>query len=153
MIGAKDVAFPKLNLASWYLFIFGGTFGVLTTLLGGVDTGWTFYTPFSSTYSNGNVILAASAAFVVGFSSILTGLNFMVTIHKMRAPGLTWFKMPLFVWGIYSTSLIMVLGTPVIAITLVLLMVERGLHIGIFDPSLEIGRRRVGKECRSRWSP
>ena len=136
MIGAKDVAFPKLNLASWYLFIFGGTFGILTTLLGGVDTGWTFYTPFSSTYSNGNVILAAAAAFVAGFSSILTGLNFMVTIHKMRAPGLTWFKMPLFVWGMYSTSLLMVLGTPVIAITLVLLMVERGLHIGIFDPSL-----------------
>ncbi|MDP7238450.1 MAG: cbb3-type cytochrome c oxidase subunit I, partial [Candidatus Latescibacteria bacterium] len=135
-IGAKDVAFPKLNLASWYLYIFGAALGVITTLFGGVDTGWTFYTPYSSTYSNGNVILAAGAAFVIGFSSILTGLNFMVTIHKMRAPGLSWFKMPLFVWGIYSTSLIMVLGTPVVAITLVLLMVERGLHIGIFDPSL-----------------
>ena len=136
MIGAKDVAFPKLNLMSWYLFIFGGTFGVLTTLLGGVDTGWTFYTPFSSTYSNSNVILAGMAAFIAGFSSILTGLNFMVTIHKMRAPGITWFKMPLFVWGMYATSLIMVLGTPVIAITLALMMIERGLHIGIFDPAL-----------------
>ena len=136
MIGAKDVAFPKLNLTSWYLFIFGGSFGVLTTLLGGVDTGWTFYTPFSSTYSNSNVILAGMAAFIAGFSSILTGLNFMVTIHKMRAPGITWFKMPLFVWGMYSTSLIMVLGTPVIAITLGLMMVERGLGIGIFDPAL-----------------
>ena len=136
MIGAKDVAFPKLNLMSWYLFIFGGTFGVLTTLLGGVDTGWTFYTPFSSTYSNSNVILAGMAAFIAGFSSILTGLNFMVTIHKMRAPGITWFKMPLFVWGMYATSLIMVLGTPVIAITLALMMVERGLQIGIFDPAL-----------------
>ena len=136
MIGAKDVAFPKLNLASWYLFIFAGTLAVTATVFGGVDTGWTFYTPFSSTYSNGNVIIVAAAAFVVGFSSILTGLNFMVTIHKMRAPGLTWFRLPLFVWGQYSTSLIMVLGTPVIAITLVLLMLERGLHIGIFDPKL-----------------
>ena len=136
MIGAKDVAFPKLNLTSWYLFIFGGSFGVLTTLLGGVDTGWTFYTPFSSTYSNTNVLLAGMAAFIAGFSSILTGLNFMVTIHKMRAPGITWFKMPLFVWGMYATSLIMVLGTPVIAITLGLMMVERGFGIGIFDPAL-----------------
>lgn len=136
MIGAKDVAFPKLNLMSWYLFIMAGTLAVLATLLGGVDTGWTFYTPFSSTYSNGNVMIVAGAAFLVGFSSILTGLNFMVTIHKMRAPGLTWFRLPLFIWGQYSTSLIMVLGTPVIAITLVLLMLERGLHIGIFDPKL-----------------
>jgi len=136
MIGAKDVAFPKLNLASWYLFTIAATGGVILTFMGGVDTGWTFYTPYSSTYTNSNVVLAASAAFVVGFSSILTGLNFMVTIHKMRAPGLTWFKLPLFVWGQYGTSLLMILGTPVIAITLVLLIMERGLKIGIFDPTL-----------------
>lgn len=136
MIGAKDVAFPKLNLASWYLFICAGVLGVVVTMMGGVDTGWTFYTPYSSTYSNGNVTIVAMAAFIVGFSSILTGLNFMVTIHKMRAPGMTWFRMPLFIWGMYATSLIMVLGTPVIAITLVLLMLERTLHIGIFDPAL-----------------
>ena len=136
MIGAKDVAFPKLNLASWYLFISAGILAVMATLLGGVDTGWTFYTPYSSTYSNGAVTLVCTAAFIVGFSSILTGLNFMVTIHKMRAPGMTWFRMPLFVWGMYATSLLMVLGTPVIAITLVLLILERALHIGIFDPAL-----------------
>lgn len=136
MIGAKDVAFPKLNLLSWYLFAIAGTGGVVLTLMGGVDTGWTFYAPYSSVYSNGNVIMAASAAFLVGFASILTGINFTVTIHKMRAPGLTWFKLPLFIWGLYSASLIMILGTPVVAITLVLLMVERGLGIGIFNPEL-----------------
>lgn len=136
MIGARDVAFPRLNLLSWYLFIGGGTLAVVAAVTGGVDTGWTFYTPYSSTYATGNVILAAMGAFVAGFSSILTGLNFVATIHTMRAPGMTWFRLPLFIWAHYATALIQVLGTPVVAITLVLLMLERGLHLGIFDPNL-----------------
>ena len=135
MIGAKDLAFPRINLLSWYIYMAGGLCGVIVLLSGGVDTGWTFYTPFSSTYSNGYVILTALAAFINGFSSILTGLNFIVTIHRMRAPGLTWFRLPLFVWAHYATSVIMILGTPVIAVTLFLLMLERGLHIGFFDPA------------------
>ncbi|MEX0711505.1 MAG: cbb3-type cytochrome c oxidase subunit I, partial [Pirellulales bacterium] len=125
MIGARDLAFPKLNLASWYLFIIGGTFTVWATVAGGVDTGWTFYTPYSSTYSNTHVMATAVGIFITGFSSILTGLNIIVTTHKMRAPGLTWFRLPLFIWSIYATSLIMVLGTPVLAITLFLVLFER----------------------------
>lgn len=136
MIGARDVAFPRLNLLSWYLFMGGGTLAVTAALTGGVDTGWTFYTPYSSSYATGNVILAAMGAFIAGFSSILTGLNFVATIHTMRAPGMTWFRLPLFIWAHYATALIQVLGTPVVAITLVLLMLERGLHLGIFDPNL-----------------
>ncbi|MBI2431999.1 MAG: cbb3-type cytochrome c oxidase subunit I, partial [Candidatus Hydrogenedentes bacterium] len=136
MIGAKDVAFPKLNLLSWYIFILGGTMGLIVSITGGLDTGWTFYTPLSTTYSNTSVFLAAMAAFVAGFSSILTGLNFMVTIHKMRCPGLTWFRLPLFIWGAYATSVIQVLGTPVVAITLFLVAVERVWGVGIFDPFL-----------------
>ncbi|MGE0682664.1 MAG: cbb3-type cytochrome c oxidase subunit I [Candidatus Binatia bacterium] len=136
MIGARDVAFPRLNLLSWYLFMGGGTLAVVAAVTGGVDTGWTFYTPYSTTYATGNVILAAMGAFVAGFSSILTGLNFIATIHTMRAPGMTWFRLPLFIWAHYATALIQVLGTPVVAITLVLLMLERGLHLGIFDPNL-----------------
>src|SRR5262245_57157590 len=136
MIGARDLAFPKLNLASWYIFMIGGLMAVGAIVAGGADTGWTFYTPYSSTYSNTNVILMALGVFVAGFSSILTGLNFIVTIHTMRAPGMTWFRLPLFVWSIYATSLIMVLGTPVLAITLLLVAIERGLGIGIFDPAL-----------------
>jgi cytochrome c oxidase subunit 1 len=136
MIGARDVAFPRLNLASWYVFTFGGILAILAIIAGGVDTGWTFYTPYSSTFSNSAVVLAASAAFVAGFSSIATGLNFIVTIHKMRAPGLTWFRLPLFVWAQYATSLIMVMGTPVVAVTLFLVGLERATHIGIFDPAL-----------------
>ena len=136
MIGARDVAFPRLNLASWYVFMLGGTLALTAALFGGVDTGWTFYTPYSSVYSNSNVILAAMGAFFAGFSSILTGLNFIVTIHTMRAPGMTWFRLPLFIWAHYATSLIQVLATPVIAITLVLMMLERGLHLGIFNPNL-----------------
>ena len=136
MIGAKDLAFPKINLLSWYIYMIGGLIGVGAVALGGVDTGWTFYTPYSTTYSSSQVMLAASAAFVSGFSSILTGLNFIVTVHKMRAPGMTWFRLPLFVWGHYATSLIMILGTPVIAVTLLLVALERGLGIGIFDPKL-----------------
>ncbi len=136
MIGARDLALPRINLASWYVYMAGAVFGIYALVSGGVDTGWTFYTPYSSASSNTNVIPTAMGAFIVGFSSILTGLNFIVTIHKMRAPGLTWFRLPLFVWAIYATSLIMMLATPVLAITMVLLMLERGLHIGIFDPAL-----------------
>jgi len=135
MIGAKDLAFPRINLLSWYVYMLGGTLGVIVLATGGVDTGWTFYTPLSTTYSNGYVVLTALAAFVAGFSSILTGLNFIVTVHRMRAPGLTWFRLPLFVWAHYATSVIMILGTPVIAVTLFMLMLERGLHIGFFDPA------------------
>jgi cytochrome c oxidase subunit 1 len=135
MLGAKDVAFPKLNRLSFHIYLFGAFFFVTTLVLGGVDTGWTFYTPYSSKYGT-NVITALSGAFILGFSSILTGLNFVVTIHKMRAPGMTWGKMPLFLWAMYATSLIQILATPVIAVTLVLLMVERFLGIGIFDPAL-----------------
>jgi len=136
MIGARDLAFPRINLLSWYIYVVGGLFTLTAGVLGGVDTGWTFYTPYSSTYSNTNVMLTAVGVFITGFSSILTGLNFIVTIHKMRAPGMTWSRLPLFIWAQYATSLIMVLGTPVLAITVALVALERGLHIGIFDPAL-----------------
>jgi len=136
MIGARDLAFPRLNLASWYIYTLGALFALTAAILGGVDTGWTFYTPYSSTYSNTHVVLMATGIFVAGFSSIFTGLNFLVTIHKMRAPGMTWFRLPLFVWAHYATSIIMVLGTPVIAITLVLVGLERLFGVGIFDPRL-----------------
>jgi cytochrome c oxidase subunit 1 len=136
MLGAKDVAFPRLNLLSWYVFMAGALLGTIALVSGGVDTGWTFYTPLSSTFAHGAVVLAVSAAFVAGFSSIMTGVNFIVTIHMMRAPGLTWSRLPLFVWAHYATSLIQVLGTPVIAITLFLVGVERVAKIGIFDPNL-----------------
>jgi cytochrome c oxidase subunit 1 len=136
MIGAKDVAFPRLNLLSWYILIVGGILAVTVTATGGLDTGWTFYTPYSSTYSNSSVFLAAVLVFITGFSSILTGLNFVVTIHKMRAPGLTWFRLPLFIWAMYATSVIQVLGTPVLAITVALLGMETLFGVGIFDPTL-----------------
>jgi len=136
MIGCKDLAFPKINLLSWYIFMAGGALVMYAMLMGGVDTGWTFYTPFSTSYANTYVILTAVGIFITGFSSILTGLNFIVTIHRMRAPGLTWFRLPLFIWSMYATSIIQVLGTPVIAVTLLLVGVERGFHIGIFDPAL-----------------
>ena len=136
MIGARDLAFPKINLLSWYIYIVGGALTLLAAVTGGIDTGWTFYTPYSSTYANGQVALAAIAVFITGFSSILTGLNFLVTIHKMRAPGLTWFRLPLFIWAQYATSLIMILGTPVIATTVFLVALERVFRIGIFDPAL-----------------
>ena len=136
MVGARDLAFPRLNLASWYIFMTGGLLAIGAIIAGGVDTGWTFYTPYSSTYTNTNVMLTALGAFVAGFSSILTGLNFIVTTHTMRAPGMTWFRLPIFVWSHYATSVIMVLGTPVIAITLLLVALERGLGFGIFDPKL-----------------
>ena len=136
MIGARDLAFPRINLLSWYLLIAGGAFALFAMFAGGVDTGWTFYTPYSTTYSNTWVIATAVGVFIAGFSSILTGLNFIVTVHRMRAPGMTWFRMPLFVWANYATALIQVLGTPVLAVTLVLVFAERALHIGIFDPAL-----------------
>jgi cytochrome c oxidase subunit I len=136
MIGARDLAFPRINLLSWYLLIAGGAFAFFAMFAGGVDTGWTFYTPYSTTYSNTYVIATALGIFVAGFSSILTGLNFIVTVHRMRAPGMTWFRMPLFVWANYATGVIQVLGTPVIAVTLVLVFCERVFHIGIFDPAL-----------------
>jgi cytochrome c oxidase subunit 1 len=136
MIGARDLAFPRLNLASWYLFIGGGLITTIALIAGGVDTGWTFYTPLSTTFASGYVATAAAGVFVVGFSSILTGLNFIVTMHKLRAPGLTWYRMPLFLWSLYATSVILVLGTPVLTMSLALLIAERVLHVGIFDPTL-----------------
>lgn len=136
MIGARDVAFPRLNLFSWYLFMAGGLLALYSILGGGVDTGWTFYTPYSSTYSNSHVMAMAVGVFIAGFSSIATGLNFIVTIHKLRAPGMTWTRMPLFLWSMYATSIILVLATPVLAITLVLITLERVFGVGIFDPKL-----------------
>jgi cytochrome c oxidase subunit 1 len=136
MIGAKDVAFPKLNLLSWYIYVLGGSFVLYSFLTGGLDTGWTFYTPLSSVYSNSAVTPAVIGIFINGFSSILTGLNFVVTIHTMRAPGLTWFRLPLFVWSHYATSIIMILGTPVVAVTLALAGMERIFHLGFFNPQM-----------------
>jgi cytochrome c oxidase subunit I len=135
VIGAKDLAFPKLNLLSWYIFMFGAAVALYAIFRGGVDTGWTFYTPFSTGFAMGYVVMAAIGIFISGFSSILTGINFMVTIHRMRAPGLTWFRMPIFCWSMYATSIIFVLATPILAITLVLVCLERLFHIGIFDPA------------------
>jgi cytochrome c oxidase subunit 1 len=136
MLGAEDLAFPRLNLLSWYLYVIGGIFTLTALLLGGVDTGWTFYTPFSTMFSHSNVVITLFGVFIVGFSSILTGLNFIVTVHTMRAPGMGWFRMPLFVWAHYATSIILVLATPVLAITLLLLAAERLFGIGFFDPQL-----------------
>ena len=134
MLGAKDLAFPKINLLSWYIYIFAGFFSLAVMVSGGVDTGWTFYTPLSSGFLRTHVALMAVGIIFAGFSSIFTGLNFIVTVHRMRAPGLTWGRLPLFVWSNYATSLIMVLATPVLAITLILLAMERTFHIGVFDP-------------------
>ncbi len=136
MVGARDMAFPKLNLLSWYIYTLGGLFTLAAVIAGGVDTGWTFYTPYSTLFSNSAVLASAVGIFIVGFSSILTGINFIVTVHTMRAPGLGWLRLPLFVWANYATALIMVLATPVLAVTLLLLGLERGLGIGIFDPAL-----------------
>jgi cytochrome c oxidase subunit 1 len=136
MIGARDLAFPRLNLLSWYVYMVGGTLALWILVYGGIDTGWTFYTPFSTMFSNTMVAPAALAVFITGFSSILTGLNFIVTVHTMRAPGMTWGRLPLFIWAQYGTSLIMVLGTPVLAIAVGLVAVERVFHVGIFDPKL-----------------
>ncbi len=136
MIGAKDLAFPKINLLSWYLYMGGALFLSATLVMGGVDTGWTFTTPLSTHYLNTHVVTAGLGVFIVGFSSIFTGLNIIVTIHRMRAPGMTWFRLPLFVWANYAASVLMVLGTPVLAIAVVLVILERTLHIGVFDPTL-----------------
>src|SRR5947199_208382 len=136
MIGAKDLAFPRINLLSWYIYIIGGLVTIYALLAGGVDTGWTFYVPYSTTFSNSYVIATGVGIFISGFSSILTGLNFIVTIHTMRAPGMTWFRLPLFIWAHYATSLIFILGTPVIAITILLIALERLAHVGIFNPAL-----------------
>lgn len=136
MIGAKDLAFPKLNLLSWYLFVVGALVSLTALLLGGIDTGWTFYTPFSTTFANGYLVATVVGVVIVGFSSVLTGLNFIVTVNTMRVRGMTWMKMPLFVWSLYATSLILVLATPVLTGVLGLIAVERIMHVGIFDPKL-----------------
>jgi len=136
MIGARDLAFPRLNLLSWYIYVLGGLCTIYVLISGGVDTGWTFYTPLSSMFSNGHVVMAATAVFIVGFSSILTGLNFIVTVHKLRCPGMSWGRLPLFVWSHYATSVILVLATPVLSITLALIAAERVFQLGIFDPAL-----------------
>jgi cytochrome c oxidase subunit I len=135
MLGAKDVAFPKMNLGSYYLYVAGALFSVVSLVTGAVDTGWTFYTPYSTT-TNGSVIAITLGVFILGFSSIFTGINFIVTIHKMRPPGMSWFRMPLFLWAIYATAIIQVLATPVLGITVLLLILERALGVGIFDPRL-----------------
>ena len=135
MIGADDLAFPRLNLASWYLYVAGGVVILAALFLGGVDTGWTFYTPYSTMFSNSFVVLTLVGVFIVGFSSIATGLNFIVSVHTKRVAGLGWFKLPLFVWSIYATSLILVLATPVLAITTLLAVAERLFQIGVFDPA------------------
>ncbi len=136
MIGARDLAFPRLNLLSWYLFVIGGALAAYAIIIGGVDTGWTFYTPYSTAFSNSHVVTMVAGVFVAGFSSILTGLNFIVTIHKMRAPGMTWSRLPLFIWSLYATSVILVLATPDLGITLAMLAAERIWRVGIFDPAL-----------------
>lgn len=135
MIGAKDLAFPKLNLTSWYVFMAGALFTLASVIAGGVDTGWTFYTPYSTQYSHSYVVAAAAGVFITGFSSILTGINFIATTHMLRAPGMYWFRLPLFVWAMYATSAVMVLATPVLAITLLLMAMERFWGVPIFDPS------------------
>lgn len=136
MIGARDLAFPKINLMSWYIYMIGGFMVLAAIIFGGIDTGWTFYTPYSTSYAKTNVLLVGVAVFIIGFSSIFTAVNFVATIHTMRAPGLTWFRLPLFIWAMYATSLVILLGTPVIAITVALLAIERFLGVGIFDPAL-----------------
>jgi cytochrome c oxidase subunit I len=136
MIGARDLAFPKLNLISWYLFVAAGIVLLWSLFAGGIDTGWTFYTPLTTAYSHSHVVAAVAAVFVVGFSSIATGLNFIVTIHRLRAPGMTWYKMPVFLWSLYATSVLLVLATPNLAMTLLLLAFERIFHIGVFDPAI-----------------
>jgi cytochrome c oxidase subunit I len=136
MIGARDLAFPKINLLSWYCYVFAGIFLVIAIIAGGIDTGWTFYAPYSTSYSNSNVLLAGIGIFIAGFSSILTGINFIVTVHTMRAPGMTWFRLPLFIWAHYATALVIMLGTPVLAITVSLMAFERITHVGIFDPAM-----------------
>jgi cytochrome c oxidase subunit 1 len=136
MIGAKDLAFPRLNLWSWYVFLIGSVWALFAIFMGGLDTGWTFYTPYSTFFANGYIVAAVTGVLIAGFSSIMTGLNFIVTINNCRAPGMNWMKLPLFIWSLYATSIVLVLATPVLGITLILIMVERLAHVGIFDPAL-----------------
>src|SRR5205814_1279342 len=136
MIGAHDLAFPRLNIASWHVFNLSGVVLLYLLLMGGVDIGWTFYTPFSTAYANSYVTATAVAVFINGFSTIMTALNFVVTIHRLRAPGMYWSRLPLFIWAIYATSVVMLLATPVLAITLFLIALERLAGVGIFDPSV-----------------
>ncbi|MFQ6049132.1 MAG: cbb3-type cytochrome c oxidase subunit I, partial [Phycisphaerae bacterium] len=135
MLGAQDVAFPRLNLTSYWLFVGGALAALATLAFGGLDTGWTLYVPYS-THTRSAVFLAGLGVFILGFSSILTGLNFVVTIHKLRPPGMGWYQLPLFLWGIYATAIIQILATPVLGITILLLLVERLLGVGIFNPTL-----------------
>ena len=135
MLGARDLAFPRINLLSWYLYVIAGALILWAILSGGVDTGWTFYTPYSSIYSNSHVVATVLGVFVAGFSSVFTGFNFIMTTHRLRAPGLTWGRLPLFIWSIYATSIIVVLATPVLAIALLLVALERLTGVGVFDPT------------------
>ena len=137
LIGARDVAFPRLNLFTWYLYVIGGLLALMSILLpgGAADTGWTFYIPYS-VRTGSNVTFALFAAFVLGFSSIFTGINFVTTVHRLRAPGMTWFKMPLSVWSWYATAWVQILATPIIGITLLLVAIERIFGVGLFDPAL-----------------
>ena len=136
MLGAKDVAFPRLNLMSFYLWVLGAGLTVYSMLQGGIDTGWTFYTPYSIEEGRQGVFWVGMGVFILGFSSIFTGLNFIVTVQRLRPPGMTWFKLPLFLWALYATAIIQVLATPVLGITMLLLAAERIMGIGIFDPAL-----------------
>ena len=136
MLGARDLAFPRLNLASWYLFMAGGLIALIGLAAGGVDTGWTFYTPLSTDYAKGYVVLVCCGIILSGYSSIATGLNFMITIHKLRPPGMDWYRLPLFLWSLYSVSVLYVLATPVLAMAMVLILFERIFHVGVFDPAL-----------------
>lgn len=136
MIGAKDLAFPRLNLASWYVYMISAIWALVAIIAGGVDTGWTFYTPYSSKSTHYNVSMTLLAAVISGFSSIMTGINFIATIHRMRAPGLHWFRLPIFVWTLYATSFIFLVAVPVLAMALILIFVERVFQIGIYDPAL-----------------
>jgi cytochrome c oxidase subunit 1 len=136
MIGARDLAFPRINLLSWYLFVAGGLVALSGLAIGGVDTGWTFYTPLSTKYAHGYVMLVCLGIILSGYSSIATGLNFIITIHKLRAPGMTWYRMPLFLWSLYATSVLYVLATPVLTMAMILIAFERVFRTGIFDPAL-----------------
>lgn len=136
MLGARDLAFPRLNLLSWYLFVMAGMLVVYGLFRGGLETGWTFYTPLSTDYTQGHVLPVVAGVFLSGFSSIATGVNFIISIHQLRAPGMTWYRLPLMLWALYATSVIFVLATPVLSITLVLLAFEHFFHVGVFDPEL-----------------
>jgi cytochrome c oxidase subunit 1 len=135
MIGAKDVAFPRLNLASFYVYLAGSALTLASLAWGGADMGWTFYVPYSTT-SPSAVVTVALGVFVLGLSSVMTGINFIATVHTLRAPGLSWHRLPLFVWSIYATSIIQVIATPVLGMALLLVGVDRAFGLSIFDPAL-----------------